>query len=146
MTTQQGDGDVVAIDITSRMGVLSDDRCAELLATTPIGRIGFVSEGQPIVLPVTYAWHDGDVVFRTLEGQKLAAAAYAQPVCFEIDEWDAHDREGWSVVVKGVADEVTEWAEIEQLEQIGLAAWSHETWRRIWVRVTPTEITGRVLR
>jgi uncharacterized protein len=67
-------------------------------------------------------------------------------VCFEVDHWNAEDRSGWSVVVRGVAREVAQWAEREQLENIGLVPWTRDAWRPMWVRVEPTEITGRVLR
>ena len=132
-----------AIDIASQLGEMDEDRCVELLRSTPIGRIGFIADGAPLVLPVNFAWFEDTVVFRTLEGQKLAAAAEGQTVCFEVDSWDAGTRSGWSVVVKGVAREVTNWAEQEQLENVGLVPWAREQWRKIWVRIEPSEITGR---
>jgi len=135
-----------AIDFTSGMGVLSDEQCIELLATTPVGRLGFLADDTPLVLPVNFAWHELGVVFRTLEGMKLAAAVERQTVCFEIDDWDPDSRTGWSVLVKGRAREVTDWAEREALEQLGLVPWSQAKWRPIWVRLEPIEITGRVLR
>lgn len=143
---QDDDPDPVAIDLVSRMGVIDHDRCVELLESTPVGRVGFLADGAPLVLPVTYAWHEDGIVFRTLEGQKLAAAAEGQQVCFEVDRWDGHDRTGWSIVVRGTAREVTDWAEIEVLERIGLVPWSRQRWRPLWVRITPSEISGRVLR
>lgn len=128
------------------MGVIDEPDCVELIRSTPVGRIGFISEGAPLVLPVNFAWHRGHIVFRTLEGQKLAAASASQTVCFEVDHWDQDERAGWSVVVTGTAIEVTDWAETEELEQIGLVPWSRAKWRTMWVRVEPSEITGRVLR
>ena len=64
----------------------------------------------------------------------------------DIDQWDASKRTGWSVVVQGVAREVTNWAEGGHLDQIGLVPWSKAAWRPIWVRIDPTMISGRVLR
>lgn len=136
----------VAIDIGSQMGVLSDEQCTELLEATPIGRVGFVVDSQPLVMPVNYAWNESSVVFRTIEGQKLAAAALGETVCFEVDHWDPDSRTGWSILVKGQARHVTDWAEKEALEQIGLVPWTHVKWRPLWVRVEPSEITGRVIR
>lgn len=136
----------IAIDIVNQMGVIDDDQCIELIESTPIGRIGFMSDGAPMVLPVNYALHEGAVVFRTLEGTKLSAAAEGQTVCFEVDQWDAATRSGWSVVIRGQASEVDGWGEIEQLENIGLVPWSKEKWRPIWVKIVPSEISGRVLR
>jgi len=135
-----------AIDITSRMGVIDDDQCIELMSSTPIGRIAFTVDGHPMVVPVNFKWHEDTIVFRTLEGQKLDAAAEGQTVCFEIDHWDAGDETGWSIVVVGQAREVTNFAEREQLESIGLIPWAKEKWRPMWVRIEPESIAGRVLR
>ena len=136
----------VAIDITSRMGVLDEATCVQLLESTPIGRVGFSTDDGLLVLPVNFKWHENSVVFRTLEGQKLAAAAEHQHVCFEVDHWDAATRTGWSVVVQGVAREVTNWGEDVQLDQIGLVPWAKDAWRPIWVRIEPTAVSGRILR
>ncbi len=132
--------DAVGLDVLDRM------TCLRLLEETPIGRIVFIEDGgQPMALPVNYLVVDGAIVFRTLEGQKLSAASIGQRVAFEVDDWDPDHRAGWSVVVKGRAEEVTQWAEAEQLEQQGLVPWAHGEWRTLWVRVTPDEITGRRL-
>ena len=34
--------------------ILSFDRCLELLATVPVGRVGFLADGEIVVLPVNY--------------------------------------------------------------------------------------------
>ncbi len=124
---------------------LGHDECVELLASTPIGRIAFRDGDRVSVLPVTFGWVEDSVVFRTLEGAKLNAAVAHEQVAFEIDGWDDNKRAGWSVVIHGVAREVDEWAEAEQLEQSGVFAWAKERWRDRWVRIQPDEITGRRL-
>lgn len=135
-----------AIDITSRMGVIDDERCVELMSSTPIGRIAFTVDGHPMVVPVNFKWHEGGIVFRTLEGQKLDAATEGQTVCFEVDHWDATDESGWSIAIIGKAREVTNFAEREQLEDIGLIPWAKEKWRPTWVRIEADRVDGRVLR
>lgn len=136
----------VAIDIVSRMGVIDETQSIALVESTPVGRVGFMSDDGPLVLPVNHAWHEDSIVFRTLEGQKLAAATDNATVCFEVDRWDEADHSGWSVVIRGKARQVTGWAEIEQLENLGLVPWSKEKWRPLWVRIEPTDISGRILR
>jgi nitroimidazol reductase NimA-like FMN-containing flavoprotein (pyridoxamine 5'-phosphate oxidase superfamily) len=133
-------------EIEERTGseVMDRRECVALLETTPIGRIVFLDEeDQPLALPVNYRWHDDAVVFRTLEGQKLAAALTNQRVSFEVDKWDFETRSGESVIVKGKAANVELWADRELLEQIGLEPWSKGPWRTTWIRITPTEVTGR---
>lgn len=124
---------------------LSMEQCIDVLATSSIGRIVFVDGDQPMALPVNYAWFEDSVVFRTGEGQKLHAATLAQKVAFEIDEIDETTHAGSSVLVKGIAEEVTEWAEQELLEQLPVRPWQRQPWRRGWVRIVPSEITGRKL-
>ncbi len=116
------------------------------MESTPIGRIAFMVDDEILALPVNFRWHEDGIVFRTLDGLKLAAAAKNQKVCFEVDQWDAGSRSGWSVVVQGVAREVDNWAEEAQLDQLGLIPWAKAEWRPIWVRVEPTSMSGRVLR
>jgi nitroimidazol reductase NimA-like FMN-containing flavoprotein (pyridoxamine 5'-phosphate oxidase superfamily) len=132
-------------EVGGQVGAVSEEECLRRLKSTPIGRLGFISDGQPMVLPVNYAWVDGCAVFRTAEGQKMASVVGGQAVCFEVDRWDVEARTGWSVVVKGTADEVTDWAEKETLEQLGLVPWHQAGWRPIWIKVTPTEISGRAV-
>ena len=135
-----------AIDPNNEMGVLDRPTCLELLASTPIGRIAYTTDQHPMVVPVNFAWHEDTIVFRTLEGKKLDAAAEGQRVCFEIDHWNPEDRSGWSVAVIGPAREVTNFAEREQLENIGLVPWAKDKWRPAWIRIQPQDITGRMLR
>lgn len=124
---------------------LAHDECVELLASNEIGRIVFVDDGQPVALPVNYAWFEDSIVFRTGTGQKLAAAALGQRVAFEIDEIDAATRAGVSVLVTGTARTVENWAERERLEQLGVQPWQRLPWRREWVRIDTDKITGRRL-
>ena len=136
----------IAIDINSKMGVIDEEECVRLMESTPIGRIAFMADDEILALPVNFRWHEDGIVFRTLDGLKLAAAANNQKVCFEVDQWDADTRSGWSVVVQGVAREVENWAEEALLDEIGLIPWSKAEWRPIWIRIDPTSMSGRVLR
>lgn len=124
---------------------LTVEQCAEILATSTIGRIVFLDDDQPIALPVNYAWFEDSVVFRTGEGQKLYAATLGQKVAFEVDRIDGDSHAGLSVLVKGRARAVEDWAEQEQLEQLDVRPWQRQPWRRGWIRIEPSEITGRKL-
>lgn len=124
---------------------LSVEQCVEAMAASSIGRIVFLDGDQPMALPVNYTWFEETVVFRTGEGQKLHAATLGQKVAFEVDEIDPVTHAGSSVLVKGTARAVTDWAEQEQLEQLGVRPWQRQPWRRGWVRIVPSEITGRKL-
>jgi nitroimidazol reductase NimA-like FMN-containing flavoprotein (pyridoxamine 5'-phosphate oxidase superfamily) len=125
------------------LGVLDRRACDELLATTPVGRVAFVSDGDIVILPVNYRFHDGAVVFRTTAGAKLEAAARHSSVSFEIDGWDSQTQTGWSVLVKGVAVEILDDETAGDLFGLGLRPWSDAVERRRWVRIRPDEVTGR---
>ena len=64
------------------------------------------AEHYPLIFPVNYGIDRGVIVIRTDEGTKLAAADHAN-VTFEVDAIDSRTRSGWSVLVRGLAEEVT---------------------------------------
>lgn len=123
------------------MEVISAAECDDLLSSAPIGRIAYLSDGEPVILPVNYGWHQGSVVFRSAIGSKLDAAIRHVPMAFEIDSWEPGHHRGWSVLVRGTATEVVESSEVEELEKLGLVSWVGELDR--WIRIRPDEITGR---
>ena len=92
--------------------VLERSECARLLAVKSggVGRLGMVVEGQPAVVPLNYTMVDGDVVVRVGPGTILATIRESGTiVAFEIDDQPADGRSGWwSVLVQGLAQEVTD--------------------------------------
>jgi Pyridoxamine 5'-phosphate oxidase len=75
--------------------------CLRLLASVPIGRVGFYADGEMVLLPVNHAMDGQDVVFRTASGSKLTAAQEQELVAFEADDYDLQTRSGWSILVTG---------------------------------------------
>lgn len=131
---------------TDRNGltVLTVVECMRLLSShvPRVGRIGFVADDKPVILPVNFNFHDGTIVFRTDPGAKLAAAAHGQQVAFEVDAIDVSWREGWSVLVQGRAEEVLDPEELERLEGLPLRPWGPGA-KASYVRIMSTEISGR---
>jgi nitroimidazol reductase NimA-like FMN-containing flavoprotein (pyridoxamine 5'-phosphate oxidase superfamily) len=125
------------------MDVLSSDECKELLRGEVAGRIGFVDAGQPIILPVNYAFVADSILFRTSAGSKLDVARRSAQVAFEIDEWDADSRSGWSVLAKGRADEITDDWFVALSERFGVEPWADSIPRDHWVRISIDELSGR---
>jgi nitroimidazol reductase NimA-like FMN-containing flavoprotein (pyridoxamine 5'-phosphate oxidase superfamily) len=123
--------------------ILTPEECDALLAASPVGRLGFLDHGEPMVLPVTIGLWERSVVFSTDAGSKLDAAIMSRPVVIEIDEWDAETRQGWSVVVKGLALIVHEPREIAALDRLHVTSWVRPGSPKTWVRVLPNEISGR---
>jgi hypothetical protein len=79
-----------------------------LLATSAIGRVIFTDGALPAAQPVTYLLDHEEIIFRTANGSKLAAATRNAIVAFEVDEIDSVNRSGWSVLGVGHAYEVTD--------------------------------------
>lgn len=119
------------------------DACLDLLGSVPLGRVGFYTDGEVVILPVNHAMDGQDVVFRTAPGSKLTSAGEPGPVTFEADQFDARARTGWSVLVTGQATVVYDEAETGQLDRFGLEPWPGAIQRSFWIRIRPTSITGR---
>jgi nitroimidazol reductase NimA-like FMN-containing flavoprotein (pyridoxamine 5'-phosphate oxidase superfamily) len=127
----------------SGLEILPFEVCLQLLASVPVGRVGFLADGEVVVLPVNHVVDGQDVVFRTGRGSKLSAAEGQDLVAFEVDEYDGQTRSGWSVVVTGRAEVVYEEAEVERLSRRGLHPWVSAVERPFWIRVRPTAVSGR---
>ena len=133
-------------DDSERRGleVLSPATCLRLLETGRIGRVGFVSDGQPHVLPVNYVASDaGEIVFRTTDGSVLTAVA-GGPATFEIDGYDERSRTGWSVCVHGPGREITEAGDVlaVRLRELNVITWAPGP-RDRWFAILGDQITGR---
>lgn len=124
---------------------LTTAECRELLDRHHFGRLAFVdSVGVlPSIIPINYLLTDDDkVVFRTDAGSKLAAALRRAPVAFEVDGVDEHRRTGWSVLVRGRAEELTDDAQLAQLRETPLLAWAPGA-KKHYVRINASKVSGR---
>lgn len=128
--------------IDEGLELLDDEECVRLLADGEVGRVGITIAGLPVILPVNYAYVDGDVIFRTGEGSKLHAASNRAVVAFEVDEYDTSWHRGWSVLVIGRSAIVDDPAERADLERRGVMPWASGP-RDAYVRLRPEMLTGR---
>jgi nitroimidazol reductase NimA-like FMN-containing flavoprotein (pyridoxamine 5'-phosphate oxidase superfamily) len=123
--------------------ILPFDVCLRLLASVPVGRVGFFSDGETVILPVNHVVDGHNPVFRTARGSKLSAAEGQNLVTFEADEYDEQTRSGWSVLVTGRAEGVYEEAEVERLDSLGLHPWVSTIERPFWIRIRANAVSGR---
>ena len=123
--------------------VLSFDECLKLMASTGVGRVAFLADGEIEVLPVNYTVEGARIAFRSAAGSKLEAAVEQAVVAFEVDGYDESERTGWSVVIKGRAEVVSDRNVIARLELSGLKPYATSVPKPEWVVVHPTSITGR---
>lgn len=85
---------------------LDRERCLELLASRPVGRLAFTRRALPDIIPVNYVLNDDAILVRLEAGSPTAAAVTGGVVAFEVDDVDLGARTGWSVTVVGTAVEV----------------------------------------
>lgn len=125
---------------------LSLTECLAPLASHRVGRVAVVVDGQPVILPVNYRTDDGTVVFRTDAGTKARGAPLSR-VAFEIDDIDEASHVGWSVVVQGVGQDITDAidARSEELRFLPVSPWAPGD-KVYWVKFVPQVISGRSLR
>lgn len=127
----------------SGLTILGPEECFELLDKAAVGRVGFIDQGGPVILPVNFAMDGRSPVFKTAEGSKLAAAMVQKPIALEIDDWDPVTHTGWSVLAKGVADLILDDDEIAELDKLPVQPWTRPDLRHHWVRILVEEMTGR---
>ena len=129
--------------IDNRTGLEELDRteCLTLLGQAPLGRLGVVIGGRPLVFPVNFTLDGEAIVLRTNEGTKLYAARNG-PVAFECDGIDGAYHTGWSVLALGEVEEVGHPSDIARLERLPLTPWSASA-KPIWLRIRPSTLTGR---
>jgi len=119
---------------------LTADQCWQLLRSRDLGRIAASAAGTVDIFAINYAVDGETIIFRTAPGTKLLELAINDRVAFEID--DHGEAEAWSVVVKGRAERVQRQSEMDAAETLGLTPWI-PTLKYRWVRIRPTDITGR---
>jgi uncharacterized protein len=126
------------------MHVIPAEECYRLLRTQEIGRLALIAEHYPLIFPVNYALDGTTLVIRTHAGTIRRAAEHAN-VCFEVDEIDRRTRSGWSVLVRGQAEEVGDAHRadlVARTQAAGVQPWAPGE-KGHWVRIITHEISGR---
>jgi nitroimidazol reductase NimA-like FMN-containing flavoprotein (pyridoxamine 5'-phosphate oxidase superfamily) len=128
-----------------QLETLTREECLELLRGAVVGRIAYVADGIATIIPVNFALFDGDIVFCTAKGSTLSWLSMRGRLAFEADESIPADHAGWSVLVRGVAREVTHPDELAVLRRGHLRSWLRSPHEH-WVRISIDAISGRSLR
>ena len=141
-TTQQRDRGSAAR--ATEMLELSREECLRLLACHHFGRLAVNMGDGPVIRPVNYLFDERSqsVVFRTAPGSKFHALLHSANAAFEIDGIDESSRTGWSVIIRGVTDEVTNPSEVWRLDRLGLEPWAPGP-KRHWMHIRAWTVAGR---
>lgn len=125
---------------------LDRQECLRLLAGTAIGRIAVTVPGwpEPLLRPVNYVFDESSqsVLIRSGSGSKLHALLRSARAVFEIDGTDSGARAGWSVIVHGATEEVTNSSEVRRLDTLGHHSWAPGE-QGHWIRIRAYTVTGR---
>lgn len=118
--------------------------CFRLLGSLRVGRMVFTDRTAPMVHPVNFTLAGEDVILWTGGGGKLTAATGRGTVAFEADEFDADTHTGWSVVVVGRSEIVTDVDELVTLADPARRPWAPGRTARA-IRIRSEQVTGRRL-
>jgi len=135
----------MTVNADREMDELSRDECLQLLATHGIGRIAVnLSDGPPVIRPVNYLFDPvtQSVVIRMAPGSKFHALLRETHAAFEIDGIDRRTRTGWSVIIRGICEEVVDRRQLRRLQEVGLEPWAPGD-KPHWVRIRAWTVSGR---
>ena len=130
---------------SSNFAELSEAECKELLEQHSAGRIGFMAPEGPQILPVTYQYRNGSVIFRTSPVGPLADLVRRTSVAFEIDGINEQNKSGWSVLVLGFAEAMAHNYLLMSAWETGPVPWADGV-RNLFIEIKPRKISGRAVR
>ncbi len=123
--------------------VLDPVHCRALLASVPLGRLGFVRDGRPVIRPVNFTV-TADAIWLRAGRNSWADRLDGQPVTFEAEAYDSGSQTGWSVIVSGVATLTTDVETVASQFGAGLRSWAPPPRDRL-LRISVDRIEGRRL-
>ncbi len=130
-------------DGRTMLDAIERHECMALLRHAHVGRVAVIADGEPLVLPVNFVVDEDDaIVFRTAEGTKFDACLNHARVAFEVDEIDIRNHAGWSVLIRGNAQVLTDPPEIARARQLPLIPWARAP-KPHFVRLVPDIVSGR---
>jgi aminoglycoside phosphotransferase family enzyme/predicted kinase len=122
--------------------VLDREECLRLLRTARCGRVALHAGALPVVLPVGFRVDGDHLLIRTGRTTQLGEATRDAVVALEVDDLDPATCSGWSVLVTGVATEITDPGEVERARGLLDHAWGGPAADR-FVRITIQLVSGR---
>lgn len=129
---------------------LDRDEAMRLLASVDHGRVVFTRAALPAIRPVNHLVVDGRVIVRTRLTAKVSVAVRSSAdagvvVAYEADDLDprrrtGRRRTGWSVVVTGLATEVSDPEQVARYQRL-LHPWVNMAMDTV-VAIEPEIVTG----
>ena len=118
----------------TRLVPLDRDECLMLLELETVGRVAVASgRNAPVMIPVSFLMNDESPVFRT-EEPSVVSALGGGVISLQVDRFDWYRHTGWSVLVTGIAEEVSEVEASDPDDRLRA------------VRIRVSQITGRLIK
>ena len=121
---------------------LEESVCWRLITRVAVGRVGFVYDDEPFVLPVNCVVVEGKIVFRTAGDSMLHSLGEGARVAFEADHVDPVAESGWSVLARGTLSKVDDADLSDRLAATTTHPWAPGPIDR-WMIIVPDVVTGR---
>ncbi len=132
----------MALSAGANLRTLDRVECLNYLPAKQVGRLGYVTDDGPRIVPLNYTTTPDSIIVRTLAYGEVARCAVDQRVAFQIDDIDEFHQTGWSVLVIGTAKLVS----VEDMKQI-MYVGAPEPWaegpRTLFLQIPLTTVTGR---
>jgi len=124
---------------------LSISECVRLLRSGVTGRVAVWGLDGPYVLPLNYSVLEDAVVLCTTPTSVLGIHGADSQAAFEVDYFNYARQVGWSVMVRGHLELLTEADVLDR----GIRNWQPRPWasgpRTLYLQLRWTEISGRKL-
>jgi nitroimidazol reductase NimA-like FMN-containing flavoprotein (pyridoxamine 5'-phosphate oxidase superfamily) len=115
------DGGLGLAQLPSTARRLESVEAMRLLAGVDYGRVVFNMQALPAIRPVNHLIDDGMIVIRTRLTSAISSVIPSTDrviVGYEADSFDSHTRTGWSVVVTGHAETLTDRDTVARYERL----------------------------
>jgi nitroimidazol reductase NimA-like FMN-containing flavoprotein (pyridoxamine 5'-phosphate oxidase superfamily) len=86
---------------------MSRDASLTLLGAGRVGRLGFVADGEPFIVPMDYVFEEMCIYAHSLLGHKIRALRAQPRACFQVDKV-GDDLHWFSVMAHGKYEEITD--------------------------------------
>lgn len=131
--------------MSAELRELSAEECRLLIVEGGVGRVAFRSLKRLEIVPVNFQVSGDSIVFRTTPYTELGLHGPGSDAVIEVDQLDAEQQTGWSVVARGRLHVVTDPAENSAI-RLGKdpQPWAGGT-RRLYMKLPWRELTGRRL-
>ncbi|MGI9608313.1 MAG: pyridoxamine 5'-phosphate oxidase family protein [Acidimicrobiales bacterium] len=131
-------------DERTGLEVVTLAECVRYLESKEVARVAFAADDRIHVYPVNYVWDGEAIVFRS-EVDSTVAGALGSEVVLEVDHLEPRERDGWSVIARGLLELVDPERTPElaaRLRRLALYPWAGGE-KEMWMRVLPAPLTGR---